>query len=113
MDANSRFNEMRMPHEHKLRLLEHGLYDLVQLSSLLDRVPVRLHGLQEYFHDNALEPHLDLDAWTERDVEIALDADMDGRPLGELRCGLSSPTHSGSQRRHTRRKRVGTGDTQL
>ncbi|KAJ6483990.1 hypothetical protein C8R45DRAFT_1075294 [Mycena sanguinolenta] len=38
---------------------------------------------QESSDDNALEPPLDVEIWTERDVEIAeaLDADLDGRPL--------------------------------
>ncbi|KAJ6625141.1 hypothetical protein B0H10DRAFT_2003871 [Mycena sp. CBHHK59/15] len=40
---------------------------------------------QESSDDNVLEPSLDVDTWTERDVEIAegLDAHLDGRPLGE------------------------------
>ncbi|KAJ7267082.1 hypothetical protein C8J57DRAFT_1717536 [Mycena rebaudengoi] len=38
---------------------------------------------QESSDDNALEPPLDLDAWTERDVTMAeaIDADLDSRPL--------------------------------
>jgi hypothetical protein len=41
---------------------------------------------QESSDDNALEPPLDLDAWTERDVTMAeaIDADLDSRPLGEF-----------------------------
>ncbi|KAJ6624611.1 hypothetical protein B0H10DRAFT_2006727 [Mycena sp. CBHHK59/15] len=38
---------------------------------------------QESSDDNVLQPSLDVDTWTERDVEIAegLDAHLDGRPL--------------------------------
>jgi hypothetical protein len=54
---------------------------------------------QESSDDNAHEPPLDVETWTERDVEIAegLDAGLDGRPLGELQCDgcLFRPTHSG------------------